>query len=231
LTFFYDELRLTKYEIRQSTGLSVIEQAESASDLVRQQNVDRILDCAERLFRQYGYAKTNVADIARDLEMSPANIYRFFPSKSAIHQALAERILNVLYRNVWNIFHLDISVCDRLRRYAQMSYDYTVEMMVSDNKVYEMVLVAMEQHWTVVKTHMDRVLLLMQNIIREGIEAGEFPEQDEIVAARCLSSSLAQMCHPVLVAQCRGDGHLPSVSELIEFSLNSLKYNSSCRAV
>lgn len=37
-----------------------------------------ILATAERLFREIGYLKTTVADIAKTLKMSPANIYRFF---------------------------------------------------------------------------------------------------------------------------------------------------------
>ena len=39
---------------------------------------ERILVVAERLFRQLGYQKTTVADIAKELRMSPANVYRFF---------------------------------------------------------------------------------------------------------------------------------------------------------
>ena len=53
----------------------------------------RIEETAERLFRVMGYQKTAVADIARELGMSPANVYRFFPSKSAINEAIAERLL------------------------------------------------------------------------------------------------------------------------------------------
>ncbi len=42
---------------------------------------ERILVVAERLFRQIGYQKTTVGDIAKELRMSPANVYRFFESK------------------------------------------------------------------------------------------------------------------------------------------------------
>ena len=63
----------------------------------RQENVVRILEAAERVFRQYGYAKTTVADIAKELGMSTANIYRFFGSKVEIHQALCSRMLNASY--------------------------------------------------------------------------------------------------------------------------------------
>ncbi|MBR7551869.1 helix-turn-helix transcriptional regulator, partial [Mycobacterium tuberculosis] len=51
----------------------------------------RIMIEAERLFRHFGYNKTTVADIAREMGMSPANIYRFFASKAALMEAMAER--------------------------------------------------------------------------------------------------------------------------------------------
>src|SRR5262245_2184149 len=47
---------------------------------------EKILVVAERLFRQMGYQKTTVADIAKELRMSPANVYRFFDSKKSIHE-------------------------------------------------------------------------------------------------------------------------------------------------
>jgi len=53
----------------------------------------RILVTAERLFREIGYRKITVADIARLLKMSPANVYRFFGSKRAIQEAVARRLM------------------------------------------------------------------------------------------------------------------------------------------
>ena len=54
---------------------------------------ERILVVAERLFRQIGYQKTTVADIAKELRMSPANVYRFFDSKKAIHEGVARTLM------------------------------------------------------------------------------------------------------------------------------------------
>ena len=48
------------------------------SEHVEPDTRERILVVAERLFRQIGYQKTTVADIAKELRMSPANVYRFF---------------------------------------------------------------------------------------------------------------------------------------------------------
>ena len=48
----------------------------------------QIIQTAERLFREIGFQKTTVADIARELRMSPANVYRFFGAKSEINEAV-----------------------------------------------------------------------------------------------------------------------------------------------
>ena len=55
---------------------------------------ERIMETAEALFRRLGFAKTAVADIASELRMSPANIYRFFDSKNAIVEAICRRCLS-----------------------------------------------------------------------------------------------------------------------------------------
>src|SRR6201995_5191515 len=54
---------------------------------------ERILVVAERLFREIGYTKTTVADIPKVLKMSPANVYRFFDSKKAIHEGVARGLM------------------------------------------------------------------------------------------------------------------------------------------
>ena len=38
----------------------------------------QILDAAEARFRTYGFGKTTMAEIASDIDMSTANLYRYF---------------------------------------------------------------------------------------------------------------------------------------------------------
>ena len=63
----------------------------------------RIMETAEALFRRLGFAKTAVADIAAELGMSPANVYRFFPSKNAIVEAICQRCLSELEDKAWAV--------------------------------------------------------------------------------------------------------------------------------
>ena len=52
-----------------------------------------IVATAERLFRTLGYQKTTMADIAKELEMSSANVYRFFASKAELRDAVGRQLM------------------------------------------------------------------------------------------------------------------------------------------
>ncbi|OOG69094.1 hypothetical protein BLJAPNOD_04390 [Ensifer sp. M14] len=192
-------------------------------NVAHQENVSRILEAAERLFRHFGYSKTNVADIARDLGMSPANIYRFFASKAEIHQAICGRLLDASYQQAQDICGLPLSATERLRQYLRAQYQLTVEVMLDDQKVHEMVVIAMERDWHVIDMHIDRLHALFAAVIREGIAAGEFPEQDADIASRCFGAATVTLCHPQMVAQCLSKANRATPEQLIEFAIKALK--------
>jgi AcrR family transcriptional regulator len=185
--------------------------------------VTRILDSAERLFRHYGYSKTNVADIARDLGMSPANVYRFFNSKTEIHQAVCARLLAASYRQACEIAKLPLSASERLTRYALGLHKMTVETMLDEQKVHEMVVVAIERDWHVIEKHFDRMYDVLADIIRDGIAAGEFADQDPYTAAKCFSASIVTLCHPQMVAQCLAKQNRADPDELVDYAIRALK--------
>ena len=54
---------------------------------------ERILDTAEEVLRRYGPAKATVIDVARALGVSHGSVYRHFPSKAALRDAVVERWL------------------------------------------------------------------------------------------------------------------------------------------
>src|ERR1700681_880508 len=54
---------------------------------------ERILEAAEEVLRRFGPAKATVVDVARALGVSHGSVYRHFPSKAALRDAVAERWL------------------------------------------------------------------------------------------------------------------------------------------
>jgi AcrR family transcriptional regulator len=199
------------------------ELADVSIDSSRQENVTRILDSAERLFRHYGYGKTTVADVARDLGMSTANIYRFFASKTEIHQAVCGRMLEMSYNMALAISRQPISASDRLRQYVNGQYKMTVEVMLDEQKVHEMVIVAIERDWHVIEKHVDRIHDIIAQIIREGIAAGEFVEQDARTASMNFGAATVTLCHPQMVAQCLAKENRATPEDLIEYAIRALK--------
>ena len=99
----------------------------------------RIMETAEALFRRLGYAKTAVADIASELRMSPANVYRFFPSKTAIVQAICQRCLNELDEKVWAIARSKAPASERLERLQLEILAYHKENLLEEQKVNDIV--------------------------------------------------------------------------------------------
>src|SRR4026208_7299 len=76
----------------------------------------RIVEPGKPLSRGMGFAKTTVADIAAELGMSPANIYRFFSSKNAIVEAICQRCLGELDGKAWGVARSRGTAADRFTR-------------------------------------------------------------------------------------------------------------------
>src|SRR5712675_2434481 len=113
------------------------------SEHVEPDTRERILVVAERLFRQIGYQKTTVADIARELRMSPANIYRFFPSKAAICEAIAERVLDQIVAAVWATARGAGPAPDRVRALFRLLQEQTVALFFHERRMHDMVAAAL----------------------------------------------------------------------------------------
>lgn len=194
------------------------------TEMTHEDNIRRILESAEKLFRVYGYAKTNVADIARDLGMSPANIYRFFRSKADIHEELARRMLAQNDTLARDIAALDLPAEERLRRFLLEMHRLTVETFLVEEKVHEMVVVAMEKQWPVIEAHIERQWRTAQSIIEDGIRNGEFPPQDSEVSAKCFLSGMTALVHPQCVSQCPPRNNRATPEQSADFLLRALKY-------
>src|SRR6266481_3203296 len=90
----------------------------------------RIIETAEMLFRRMGFAKTAVADIAGELGMSPANIYRFFSSKHAIVEAICQRCLAELDEKSWAVARSRGAAATRIERLFLEILNYHLQNMI-----------------------------------------------------------------------------------------------------
>src|SRR5260370_6452629 len=161
----------------------------------------RIIGTAEALSRRLGFAKTTVADIASELSMSPANVYRFFASKNAIVEAICKRCLSEVEEKAWVVARSKASAADRMERLILEILAYHKENLVTEHRVNELVLAAIEHSWGSIPTHNQVMHNVAEVILRDGIAAGEFESVDPRETAELIMRSVVVFTHPLPVGQ------------------------------
>jgi AcrR family transcriptional regulator len=166
----------------------------------------RIMATAEALFRRLGFAKTTVADIAAELEMSPANVYRFFSSKNAIVEAICKHCLSEVEEMAWTVARSKASGAERMERLILEILAYHKENFVSEQRVNELVVAAIEGSWDAIKAHKQNMQNVAELILRDGIAAGEFEPVEPGPTAELIMRSVVCFTHPLLIGQCVEEG-------------------------
>jgi AcrR family transcriptional regulator len=166
----------------------------------------RIIETADALFRRLGYAKTAVADIAAELRMSPANVYRFFPSKNAIVEAICQRFLAEVEEKAWAVARSRAPAPQRLERLVLEIMAFHRANLVAERRVHDIVLVAMEHNWDAINAHKDLMRTIVEAILRDGVAAGELASTDPRRDAELLFRSVLAFTHPILLAHCMDEG-------------------------
>ena len=183
---------------------------------------ERILITTERLFREIGYQKTTVADIAKTLRMSPANVYRFFDSKRSITAGVVSRQMDDVDQALQVIAGQPQSATKRLREMLITIFRMNSERFAGDSKMHEMVAVAMEENWDVCKTHIDKIIAVTARVVGDGIRSGEFRAGDPTVTALCVLTAMLRFIHPELIAEFQ-DKPSATHEQMMDFVLTALR--------
>ena len=182
----------------------------------------RIMATASEFFHEIGYQKTTVADIARALKMSPANVYRFFDSKKAINEAVLERLIGEVEALIAAIADRPgLTPTERLVAAIEALHTHSMDRYERFPRIHEMVEAAMGESWEVCRHHVAGITTVFERIIRDGIATGEFAAEDPAVAARCVHVGILRYTHPLFVGQPMLPP-VPSVSDMIDFLLRAL---------
>ena len=189
---------------------------------------ERILVTAERLFREIGYQKTTVADIAKVLQMSPANVYRFFDSKKSINAGVARRLMGQVEQASQAIAQSRGSAAGRLRKLLTTVHQMNSARYVGDSKMHEMVACAMEENWDVCRAHMEYIVGVIASVIASGVASGEFHVSDAGTAAMCTCAAMVRFFHPQLIAE-SADKPGPTLDQMIDFVIAGLGGSDSAR--
>jgi AcrR family transcriptional regulator len=196
--------------------------AETRPDIKETDTRARVIATAERLYREIGYQKTTVADIARELSMSPANVYRFFRSKDEINEAVGRQLLGEVVAAANEIAGRDRPAAERLRAVLTALERLNTERFTVEKKLHDLVAIAISENWPLVHEYVDRMDAVFTGIVADGMASGEFRQGDPVWTARCIHTATVRYSHPRLMVEC-ADFPDPTLDQLIDFCLAALR--------
>lgn len=184
----------------------------------------RILEVAEQYFRRIGYHKTSMADIASELGMSRANIYRFFPTRDAINESICKRVVNEVADIASAIAHTNATASEKLDRLLIAIHQHNKTKLIKERRMHDMIAAALQENRAIIKAHIEWMVTIFEAIIREGIEAGELKVGDPAEAARAVKTAFMPFFHPILIEHCvqHGEDTEAALREQIRFILKAL---------
>jgi AcrR family transcriptional regulator len=147
---------------------------------------DQIVGAAEAHFSRYGYEKTTVSDLAKEIGFSKAYIYKFFDSKQAIGEAICFKTLSAIVAAVEEAVAGAPTSTEKFRRTFKALTATSVSLFFNERKLYDIAASSAGEGWPSARAYTERIRQILMEIVREGRETGEFERKtplDETVHA------------------------------------------------
>lgn len=156
----------------------------------------RIVDAAIRSYREIGYRKTAVADIARGASMSPANVYRFFRSRRAIEEGVMADLLADVSAVAEAAARTDGPAVQRLCAAFRAISQLHEHRLANDTRLHELVDAAASANWPIFLSCADRIRGIVRSIVAAGQASGELRPGSPLALTCCLLDAMDGYLNP-----------------------------------
>jgi len=147
----------------------------------------RILDAAHSRFRFYGPGKTTMSEIASDIGMSAANLYRYFKNKHELAEECAWRLLHAQQEQLRNVIQQpSITAALRLQEFMLAVLQQTYERSEKEPKFEELTEYVNSQGSNLMLRKMKMELSLINDLLSQGKASGEFFVSDTVMTAQAI---------------------------------------------
>ncbi|AXJ09848.1 TetR family transcriptional regulator [Arthrobacter sp. PM3] len=158
---------------------------------------ERILDAAEDVLRRFGPGKATVVDVAKALGVSHGSVYRHFPTKVALRDAVARRWLERLVAPLDPDRDTDGPAAERLLRWLQRLAAIKQGMALNDPELFATFSQLTTEAREVVAAHVEHLAAQLTRIIADGISSGDFAATDSAAAGLAVLHATARFHHPL----------------------------------
>ena len=157
---------------------------------------ERILEVTEDVLRRFGLAKATVVDVARALDVSHGSVYRHFPSKASLREAVAKRWLDRVDVPLREIAESTGPAPARLERWLRALFAAKYKRVCEDPEMFATYLTLARDACAAVKAHKDGLVDQIAHMLSDGVEQGTFDVADVRATARAVFDATIRFHHP-----------------------------------
>jgi AcrR family transcriptional regulator len=157
---------------------------------------ERILEVTEDVMRRYGLAKATVVDVARALDVSHGSVYRHFPSKDSLRQAVAKRWLDRVSAPLAKIAEESGPAPVRLERWVRALCLAKQKRVFEDPEMFATYLTLARDACAAVKGYKQDLIDQIATILSDGVKQGVFEVSDVQASARAVFDATTRYHHP-----------------------------------
>jgi AcrR family transcriptional regulator len=180
---------------------------------------ERILAAAEDVLRRFGPAKANVVDVARALGVSHGSVYRYFPSKAALRDAVTERWLERVSDPLQAIAAEQGPAPERLRRWFDLLIATKRRKTSAEPELFATYQAIFAESREVILRHIETLVGQIAKIIEDGVKRGEIVADEPAAAAKAVFDATARFHDPAHAPEWRdvaaGDASFERVWTLV----------------
>jgi len=169
---------------------------------ISEETKEQIIKAAEARFSEYGHGKTTMAEIAKDCQMSAANLYRYFESKEDIAVEIGNHCTNkkqALLREI--VQRQNVSVSERLETMIVEQLRYTYNLVSKQPHISEIVESICGTRTDVVNCYKEAQQGIWTELLTAGNESGEFDLADPEATSEMIQTATIKFCYPPLMLQ------------------------------
>lgn len=183
--------------------------------------VKEIIDVARNLFKEYGFKKTTMGNIAMSLGKAKSSLYYYYPGKEDIFEAVINEEMNELLCQIHQSISKAATSKEKLIAYCRCRLN-KLSQMCNLSDVLKSEMADMQCMMMDVKSKFDTSHVeLVKEILEEGVRNGEFKKinLDNIeLIAYLMVSSFRGLAIPLMVSknQCpRLDLQIDSIVDIM----------------
>jgi AcrR family transcriptional regulator len=195
------------------------------SDVAETLTGEAILAATEEVLRRYGPAKATVVDVAKALGVSHGSVYRHFPTKAALREAVTRRWLDAIHTEMEPRFDQGLTAAETLRDWLQRLFDRKRHSHVDEPELFATFQVLVKESAAIPAYHVGHLVGQVARIISAGVETQEFVTDDVQKTAQAVWDATDMFHHPAH-AQEWGDPHIQDAFDaVVSLVIAGLRYN------